>query len=153
MKDFIVKNYLHIICVVVSIISLLFGVFCFPNAVCRLCEAIIDFCLSFAYYCTEITENTGLIKVTVNNLPAWQIVYSKYQPLSLMPTNFDKFTLFWQRFVNSTNFAEYVLFIIRFLTDLYTWLLPIMSFLMFLYIKYKNIFLFVKFLLVFNRLL
>ena len=110
-------DYRHWICIGVLAFFVFLGVVYFPNAICRLCESVRDFGLSFAYYFTELYEAEGLITPTINTLPSWQIAESKFQPLTLIPQDFDVFwekcLLYFQKVFDLDMFVEYLFFLAK----------------------------------------
>ena len=107
-------DYRHYISIFISIGFVACG-FIFPNAICRLLEALRDFILSFAYYfCGLYTENNP-IAVTVNRLPSWQLAPSLFSPLTLLPFTWEEFTtafqMYWQVWANGETFSAYLVFL------------------------------------------
>ena len=143
-KDFLRKNYLHIISIGILMLFIALGVFYFPNAICRLLESVRDLGLSIAYKFTEAFEMKGLISPTVNDLPSWQLAPSKFQPLTLLPQNLDLFVakikLYGEKLIDEINLIEYILLLLRIFITLVEWLMPISFLLLILYLKYENIF-------------
>ena len=104
----------HLISIFVTVVFVALGVFVFPNAICRLLEALRDFCLSAAFYFCEVLGFEDMISPTVNNLPEWQIAPSKFAPLTLLPS-WEEFQLwwneYWSRFATWKTLLEYLVFL------------------------------------------
>lgn len=110
-------DYRHIISVMITLGFIACGVFIFPNAIFRLLESLRDLGLSVGYYFCENFDIEHNIKITVMDLPSWQIVDSKYQPLSLLPENWDDFKvswrLYWGKVANGYTVLSYLHFLGR----------------------------------------
>ena len=149
MKEFFKKiktkiNSLHLICIGIMIGIVALGVIYFPNAICRLIEAGRDFGLSLAYYVTEFAGYEGAIEPTVNTYPQMQLAESKFQPLTLIPQDWDVFTAKWKAYgallIDEVNLIEYILLLIRIVLILIQFMMPIMMILVFVYFRYKMMF-------------
>ena len=108
-------DYRHYVSIAFTIIFIVFGIYYFPNAICRLVESCRDFALSIAYYFAELFFEENPITVTVNNLPSWQIAPSKYQPLTLLPVEWAdfkiKFNAYFQTFGKWETLQSYMYFL------------------------------------------
>lgn len=104
-----IKNKLNkiLISVDISLIFIYFGVAFFPNFGCRIIEGGRDLGLSVAYYFCELFEIEHNIEVTVNTLPSLQIVKSRFQPLTLLPEDFDEFKIKCEIYFRSLFTKEY----------------------------------------------
>ena len=111
-------DYRHYISVLITIVFIAFGVYYFPNAICRLIESCRDFCYSVAYYFAELFFDENPVIATVNNLPVWQITTSKYQPLNLLPIEFEDFKIKVDSYINTFAKWETVQAYLYFLADL-----------------------------------
>ncbi len=119
------------------------GVFIFPNAICRLLESLRDVGVSFAYYFMVMLFDKE-IAVTVNQMPTWQLVSSKFAPLTLIPFTWEEFQIkisaYGEVFASMETLREYgyflsdlLYYISQFLMILTTFLAPAyMLFLMYL---------------------
>ena len=144
MKNFLKRNYLHLICIGILIGFIVLGFVYFPNSICRVYEGGRDVVTSFGYYVCEMFEVGGEIKATVNDYPSLQIAESKFQPLTLIPENLDAFwakiELYGKRLIDLINLIEYALFLTRVLLVLSQLLLPLMSLLLLLYCRISAMF-------------
>ena len=108
-------DYRHYVSIILTIIFIVFGIYYFPNAICRLVESCRDFAFSIAYYFAELFFEENPIIVTVNDLPSWQIAPSKYQPLTLLPVEWAdfkiKFSAYFQMFGKWETLQAYMYFL------------------------------------------
>lgn len=107
-------DYRHIICILLTIGSLLCSVFVFPNAFGRLIESFRDFGTSVAYYFTSMFGDTS-VTPTVNNLPKVPFFENINMPALEIPSfpedweNFKlAFTAYWELFATTENFENYI---------------------------------------------
>lgn len=94
-------DYRHYICIAITLGFIACGIFVFPNAICRLVEAVRDLALSIAYWFCEAVQIDHSFSATVNELPAWQIKESKFFPLNLLPLTWGEFKLVWTKYWNT----------------------------------------------------
>lgn len=108
-------DYRHYICIAITLGFVACGVFLFPNAICRLLESIRDLILSVLYYFFGMFGTETEIPVTVNKLPSWQIVESKYHTLTLLPWSWEEFKVlfraYWGVFFSVDALQGYALFL------------------------------------------
>jgi len=105
------KDYRHIICLAITLISVGFG-FLFPNALPRLAETFRDLGTSAAYYFCEIfASGNNPIKATVLKMPEWTWAKDIWEPLRLFPWTWEEFKVlwgkFWEAFFSGQNFVAY----------------------------------------------
>ena len=91
-------DYRHYISIFITLGFVALGIFVFPNAICRLLEALRDFCLSIAYYFCNIIGEPDVITPTVNEYPSWQFVESIFSPLTLLPFTWEEFQVWWAEY-------------------------------------------------------
>ena len=91
-------DYRHYISIFITVGFVALGIFVFPNAICRLLEALRDFFLSIAYYFCNIVGETDAITPTVNEYPSWQFVESIFSPLTLLPFTWEEFQVWWKEY-------------------------------------------------------
>ena len=99
-------DYRHYISLFITLIFVALGIFVFPNAICRLLEALRDFFVSLAYYFFEVFGLVHDIVPTVNDYPAWQIAESRFQPLTLLPFTWEEFQVAWKSYWERTLTLE-----------------------------------------------
>ena len=104
------RNVLKIMLTIdISIFFVYLGVACFPNWICRVIEACRDIGLSAAYYFCELTEVPVEITPTINEMPAFQFFANRWQPLKILPFEYETFVLNFQNFFK--RFFDMELFI------------------------------------------
>lgn len=91
-------DYRHYISIFITLGFIALGIFVFPNAICRLLEALRDFFLSIAYYFCNIVGEADAITPTVNEYPSWQFVESIFSPLTLLPFTWEEFQVWWKEY-------------------------------------------------------
>lgn len=115
-------DYRHYINVVITIGFIACGVFIFPNAVARFAESVYNFFTSCAYSVCEWILEDNPITPTVNNVQSWQIVPSKFAPLTLFPFTWEEFTVkwsaYWATVFNLKTLLYYLLFLLEFCSSL-----------------------------------
>lgn len=110
-------NYLHIICVAITLAFICVSVFVFPNALGRLIESGRDFGLSVAYYFCELFGIEHGITPTVNEYPQLPFFpsYGDTSPVIPLPDNVqgfkDNWGLYWQLWTDKANFYGYLEFV------------------------------------------
>lgn len=110
-------NYLHIVCVAITLAFICVSVFVFPNALGRLIESGRDFGLSVAYYFCEMFGIEHAITPTVNTFPKFPFFpsYGENTPVTPLPDNVQDFKnnwgVYWQLWVDKVNFYGYLDFI------------------------------------------
>ncbi len=102
-------DYRHYISVGLTLVFIAFGIFVFPNAICRLYESVRDLVTSFMFVLTnDVTP-------TVTELPSLQITSSKFSPLRLLPFTFDEFSVkmgaYFSRVFSWTTLQNYFEFL------------------------------------------
>lgn len=105
------KDYRHIICIAITLISLGFG-FMFPNALPRLAETVRDLAISVAYYfCELIFPDGSPIYPTVVGMQSWKFAEDFFKPFELFPMSFEEFKVVWEAFwdllFTKENFLDY----------------------------------------------
>ncbi|MCM1440215.1 MAG: hypothetical protein NC131_13580, partial [Roseburia sp.] len=114
-------NYLHIICIAITLAFICVSVFVFPNALGRLIESVRDFGLSAAYYFCEIFEIDHGVTPTVNSVPKLPFFpnYGNDSPVSFLPESIQAFKenwgIYWRLWADKTNFKGYIQFVGDFL--------------------------------------
>ena len=109
--DKLKKDYRHIICFAITLISVGFG-FLFPNALPRLAETFRDLGTSVAYYFFEIfAPESNPINATVLKMPEWTWANDIWEPLRLFPWTWEEFKVlwgkYWEVFFSGQNFFAY----------------------------------------------
>ena len=110
-------NYLHIVCVAITLAFICVSVFVFPNALGRLIESGRDFGLSVAYYFCEMFGIEHAITPTVNTFPKFPFFpsYGENTPVTPLPDNVQDFKnnwgVYWQLWADKANFYGYLDFI------------------------------------------
>ena len=105
------RDYRHIICLTITLISVGFG-FLFPNALPRLAETFRDFGTSVAYYFCEIfAPENNPVTPTVLKMPEWTWANDMWEPLRIFPWTWEEFKVlwvkYWQVFFTRDNFIGY----------------------------------------------
>lgn len=112
-------DYRHFICVGITIASVLYAVFVFPNAFGRIIEAVRDFGVSVAYYFAQLFGIPHNIVPTVNNMPKIPFfdnpnvgVVPPSTPNLPMPSEWELFLVdfkrYWQVWASADNFSAYI---------------------------------------------
>ena len=107
----ILKNYKHLICICIILISLLFSIFYFKYAHLRLFETFVDLFNSIKFYINELFNINLKGNLTLNELSS--------QPFKLpfnLPNSWNKFKVlwnnYWKLFINIENFEKYLNYIL-----------------------------------------
>lgn len=117
-------DYRHIVCVSITLVFVLCGVFCYSGALGRLIEGGRDFGLSIGYYFCEIFGIQHNITPTVNDLP--KVPFFDFlqtpAPSTPLPDTWNDFqtnwTAYWQLWATKENFLAYL----SYLGNLLYWL-------------------------------
>lgn len=128
------KDYRHIICVVITLISLGLGVL-FPNALPRLAETVRDLATSFLYYFADLFyEEQNPIQPTVTFMQSWQFAEQIWKPIELFPLSWDEFQYlwneYWNLFLSERNFENYLAFLGKLFLYLSRFLFVLLPFLL-----------------------
>lgn len=105
------KDYRHIICSFITVISLIFGVI-FPNSLPRLAEALRDVLTSIGYYVLDFFEiDNNFLPPTVLYPQEWQFTSSPWRPVNFLPESWEEFQAFWEAYCellfDQRNFEQY----------------------------------------------
>ena len=106
------QDYRHIICAVITLVSLGFGVL-FPNSLVRIAEAVRDLLWAIGYYVAEIfVSGENPIGAPVAQLQSWKIFDSVWVPVRILPDTWEEFTIlwgnYWGLFFSGDNFLAYL---------------------------------------------
>ena len=106
------QDYRHIICAVITLVSLGFGVL-FPNSLVRVAEAVRDLLWAIGYYVAEIfVSGENPVGAPVAQLQSWKIFDSVWVPVRLLPETWEEFTTlwgnYWGLFFSGDNFLAYL---------------------------------------------
>lgn len=138
-KNWFKNNYLHILCILITIFFILFTVYKFPLALGRLIESCSDFGTSVRYYFNELFGSGGLFQPTVNK-PS-QI---NFEPVFYVPDTLETFKdeqqSFWQLFIDKENISNYLKIVIDFLYEFAKIILMLMPLLFLLYYLFRRYF-------------
>ena len=109
------KDYRHIICAVITLISLGMG-FLFPNGIPRLAESVRDLVTSFVYYVAELFfRDENPVNATVMQIQEWKFADQIWKPIKLFPDSWEEFKLLWNNywdvFFSWENFERYLTFV------------------------------------------
>ena len=129
-RHFLEKRYYYV-AVLLSLVLLGMGIFCFPNAIGRLTESGRDFWRSLAYAFCELFNIDTDITPTVNELPDYSYLNAKdwfynligkrpatgESPSTFIPVEWEDFKAgwvrYWKAFANKRNFLRYVFFLLQ----------------------------------------
>ena len=107
-------DYRHIICILLTLISIACSIFVFPNAFGRLIESFRDFGLSVAYYFESLFGESSIVP-TVNDLPKIPYFDNINLPsfeVPSFPEDWEKFKVafvdYWELFGTTENFQGYI---------------------------------------------
>ena len=107
-KDFLLKNYMHVICVVLTIFFVLLAFITFADSYKRVFESLVDLWNSSVYYIKVLFE----FDASDVDLSVLKSDTVKFAPLFKVPDNYDSFKeawfTYWQLFVDKDNFSNYV---------------------------------------------
>lgn len=122
-------NYRHYICIFITLVFLGLGVF-YLNFIPRLLETFRDFGMSIAYYFCELFLENNPINATVNMPIELKWFDDYFEPLSLLPMEFEEFKQLWDEYwflvKSETNFQLYLYSISDFLYVMSKFLLVLM---------------------------
>lgn len=120
LQNFLRQNYLHIICVWLTIEFVSTVFFMFPDALVRFWECLVDLWNSLLYFFGEMFY-VDLAVPTVNNYSSID-----YEPFLGFPETWSEFELafsdYWSRFASSDNITAYFSMIGNFLVTLFKFL-------------------------------
>lgn len=116
-------DYRHIICIILTIGSLLCSLFVFPHSFGRLIESFRDFGISVAYYFTTLFGESEIVPTVISlpkvsffeniNLPSYQ--------MPSFPEDWEKFKIafskYWELFATRENFENYLVDAVLWLAD------------------------------------
>ena len=106
-------NHRHYICIIITIIFLLYTVFYFKYAPGRFLETINNIYTSFCYYINELFELDMHM-----NLSVLELTKQPFEMPFNFPNNFDEFKLcvegYFKLIISKENFINYLLFISNF---------------------------------------
>lgn len=92
------KDYRHIICSAITLISLAFGIL-FPNSLPRIAEALRDVLTSLAYYAVEISAPVNNPVPSTITLPQeWKFADTLWRPVNFLPETWEEFQAFWEAY-------------------------------------------------------
>lgn len=136
----------HVVCAVITLSFLALGVFEFFGSVGRIIEAGRDFGLSAAYYFCQICGLPHNITPTVNEfpkIPFFDFMGGGQAPAVPIPEDWQGFTekwsAYWQLWVNGENFLSYLSFLGRFLLILSQSLLIIVPVVLLAYMLFRRL--------------
>ena len=117
------QDYRHYINIGITCVFVVLGVWIFPNAILRLAETLRDICTSTAYTFCEWFLPENNVVATVNTLPAWEFVPSRFEPLKLLPTTWEEFQVkwakYWQVWTDSRAFIKYLILVLIIIESVY----------------------------------
>ena len=139
------QDYRHIICAVITCISLGLGVL-FPNSLPRIAEALRDLLFSLGYYVAEIFVNgKNPVPAPVVDLQSWKFTDQIWVPVRILPETWEEFVTLWNNywglFFSGDNFLAYLSAIGNFFFYLSRFLLILLPLVMVVVLKlndYKN---------------
>lgn len=136
-------NYRHIVCILLTIGFIAYGVFIFPNALGRLIEGGRDFGLSVAYYVCELFGISYRFAPTVNTLPQiplFSFLPNDY-PSILLPGNWagfkENWAEYWRLWASTGNFMGYLSWLGNKLYALCKVLIIVIPFIVFAYVLFR----------------
>lgn len=107
-------DYMHIVCIAITLAFICVSVFAFTNALGRLIEGGRDLGLSVAYFICEIFGIEYSFSPTVNDYPKFPFFpsYGNNAPVTSFPDNVQDFQLNWERYwqlwIDKDNFTGYL---------------------------------------------
>ena len=141
------KDYRHIICASITLISLLCTIFIFSNSIGRIIESVRDLAVSFAYYFCEIIGIKHNITPTVNSIPKTPFIkfFDGFDiPLPTFPDSWKEFKAdwktYWKILFTKTNLQAYVKFLAILLYNLSQAIMLILPFVLLIYVIFTNSF-------------
>lgn len=106
-KKWLKNNYLHIICVAITLSFLACAVFIFPNALNRFIDGVVDLWNSIKYYFRELFNLDYNVDVSVNDYASVE-----FTPFLNLPATWEEFTIkwheYWKVWATSSNFTAYL---------------------------------------------
>ena len=116
----LLKNYRHIICLSVTIITVTLGVFVFNGSVWRLLESVWDLLTSLAYWFLGMFGFYDVFKpnvIELPSLPPWFGYFPTNVPKIFLPETWEMlgewFERYWQIWIDWRCFLDYVLFLLE----------------------------------------
>lgn len=117
------QDYRHYINIGITGVFVALGVWLFPNALLRLLEALRDICTSTAYTFCEWFLPENNVVATVNALPAWEFVPSRFELLQWLPATWEEFqskwSLYWEAWTSSKVFLKYLILVLTVVESVY----------------------------------
>ncbi len=136
-KVWLKKNYLHIICVSITLGFIACAIWAFPNACVRIKESCVDVWNSLKFYVKEMFMFDYDVNPTVNN-------YSSvgFTPFFGLPSTWEEFTVswssYWKIWASKENFVGYLSSISSFLYKFAKiFLLAIIPIILILYLLFR----------------
>ena len=130
-------NYLHAICIAITLGFLAVGIFRFFDSIGRVIEGARDLGLSVAFYFCELFQIPHEITPTVNDypkIPFFDFMGGAQAPEAPIPDTFEGFThlwaTYWQRWATMENFLGYMSFLSRGLNFVCMFALCVLPFLL-----------------------
>ena len=124
----LLKNYRHIICLSVTIITVTLGVFVFNGSVWRLLESFWDLLTSLAYWFLGMFGYYDVVKPSVIELPSlppWFGYFPTNVPKTFLPETWEMlgewFERYWQIWIDWRCFLDYVLFLLEFIFSAFSY--------------------------------
>lgn len=143
-------NYLHIICISLTLFFLACIFLVFPGSIGRIIESCRDFGLSIGFYFAELFHIPHNIVPTINNLPKvpfWDIFLpitptDPVIPSVPLPETFDGFfaqwSAYWHLWINKNNFFSYLTFLSELLYFFSQFIMLVIPFILVIYILFKR---------------
>ncbi|MCD7728680.1 MAG: hypothetical protein LUI60_02045 [Clostridia bacterium] len=136
-------NYMHYICIAITVTFLLCTAFLFTNSLNRIIESFRDFGISIAYYFCELLHLNYSITVTVTQLPALDLFPTKGAATVDLPETWngfkENFIVYWQLWTSKDNLFGYLSFLGDWLYILCNLILIAMPLVLVMFILFKRI--------------
>ena len=139
-------NYLHAICIAITIGFVAIGLYRFFDSVGRLLESGRDFGLSIAFYFCELFGAEHAIMPTVNWLPKYPYFDSfggTTSPTVMLPETFEGFQgawgEYWHVWASIENFSGYMTYLSQLLYMIVMWILIVLPVFLVVYLLLRKV--------------